>query len=208
MSEYLATILPIYGKDNSEKVNIYARSLAEKLVGWSTEVPVQWEYFRAIIGPKWKVLIDFRDVRLGEKIGDWEQSGYPIRIECGERDIENNKCVIVSRISGEKLILDHNETELTIARMHQEWQQTLLEKSRKRLEENTIACETLEDVGIAIEAWQFAIYEWDGNPDMEKEIKEKYKATTRCIPFEWQFTDKLLSLKNPKNVRIIIARAF
>lgn len=45
------------------------------------------------------MLIDFRDARLGEKIGDWEQSGYPVRIECGERDIEGGKCVVASRIS-------------------------------------------------------------------------------------------------------------
>lgn len=208
MSEYLATILPVYGKDNTERVNTYTRLLAEELAGWNTEVPVQWEYFRAIVWTKWKILIDFRDVRLGEKIWDWEQSGYPIRIECGERDIENNKCVIVSRINGEKLILDRTEAEANITRMSIEWQKKLLENSRKRLEENTIACETLEDVGIAIEAWKFAIYEWDGNPNMEKEIKEKYKATTRCIPFKWQFTDNLLVLKNPKNTKVIIARNF
>ncbi len=41
MSEYIAVILPIYGKENSEKVNIYARSLAEKLVGDTREVPVK-----------------------------------------------------------------------------------------------------------------------------------------------------------------------
>lgn len=50
--------------------------------------------------------------------------------------------------------------------------------------ENTVACETLEEVGIAVEAGKFALYEWDKNPEMEKEIKEKYKATTRCIPFD------------------------
>lgn len=43
---------------------------------------------------------------------------------------------------------------------------------------------------------------------MEKEIKEKWKATTRCIPFEGQFTDDILTLKNPKNVKVVIARNF
>jgi hypothetical protein len=31
MSEYLATILPIYGKENKEKVDAYARSIAYDL---------------------------------------------------------------------------------------------------------------------------------------------------------------------------------
>ncbi len=49
MSEYMATILPIYAKDNSEKVNIYARAIACELTGGDVEVPVQGEYFRAIV---------------------------------------------------------------------------------------------------------------------------------------------------------------
>lgn len=73
-----------------------------------------------MVGPLGKVMIDFRDARLGEKIGDWEQSGYPVRIECGERDIENNKCVVVSRISGEKLILERESISETVSHMHKE----------------------------------------------------------------------------------------
>ena len=33
MSEYLATILPVYGKENAEKVNAYVRNLAHDLAG-------------------------------------------------------------------------------------------------------------------------------------------------------------------------------
>ena len=208
MSEYLATILPIYGKENAEKVNAYVRDLAHDLAGWDTEVPVQGEYFRAIVGEKGKVLIDFRDARLGEKIGDWEQSGYPVRIECWERDIEGTKCVIASRISGEKVTVDRKEMIGVVLDMHTRWQNILLENSRTRLHENIVACSSIEEVGHAIEAGKFAIYEWDQNPEFEKEIKEKFKATTRCIPFEGQFTDHLLTIKDPKNVRVIIARNF
>lgn len=152
--------------------------------------------------------MDLRDARLGQKIGDWEQSGYPVRIECGERDIAENKCVVVSRISGEKTLLRKNELNTTIERMHAEGQKMLFETSRNRLRENTIVCETLEDIGKAMEAGQFALYEWDKNPEFETIIKDKYKATTRCIPFAGEFTDELLTLKNPENVRVIVARSF
>lgn len=81
-------------------------------------------------------------------------------------------------------------------------------KSQERLEQNTIACHTLEEVGQAVEAGKFALYEWDNNPELETIIKDRWKATTRCIPFEGQFTDTLLELKNPENVRVIIARNF
>ena len=208
MSEYIAVILPIYGKENSEKVNIYARSLAEKLVGDTREVPVKWEYYRAFVGPKGKVLIDLRDVRLWEKIWDFEQAGYPVRIECGERDIEWAKCVVSARITWEKIIIENGELESTVSRMNEEGQISLLESSQKRLIENTVACHTLEELWQAVEGGKFALYEWDKNPEFEKIIKEKYKATTRCIPFSGQFTDELLALKNPENVRVIVARNF
>ena len=208
ISEYMAMILPVYGKDNKEVVNAYARSLAEEMVGGITEVPVQGEYFRAIIGPRGKVLLDLRDARLGEKINDFELSGYPVRIECGERDLQSGKCVVASRISGEKVVIERSELATTVDHMHIQGQEMLFEASSKRLKENTVACETLEDVGRAIEDGKFALYEWDGDPQMEIDIKERFKATTRCIPFEGQFTDDLLKLKNPENVRVVIARSF
>ena len=63
-------------------MNRYVREIAKCIVDNAHEVPVQGEYFRAIVGDGEKVLIDQRNVRLGEKITDWEQSGYPVRIEC------------------------------------------------------------------------------------------------------------------------------
>lgn len=208
MSEYLATILPIYGKWNEEAVNGYVREIAKCIVNNAHEVPVQGEYFRAIVGDGAKVLIDQRNVRLGEKITDWEQSGYPIRIECWERDMEARKCVVVSRITGEKVIIELTDVPSTIERMHEEGQTTLRARSRQRLIENTIPCHTLEDVGVALESGKFALYAWDRNPELETIIKDRWKGTTRCVPFDGQFTDTLLPKIDPKLTRVIIARSF
>lgn len=208
MSEYAATLLPIYGKDNYTAVNTYTMKVAQALTLSESTVPVKWEYFRANIGTTHRILIDYRNIRLWEKITDWELSGYPIRIECGERDVENNSCVVVSRITGEKTITSLSELQKTIERMQSEGQKALQEKSRKRLEENTIACTSLEEIWEAIEAWKFVLFEWDKNREFETLIKERFKATTRCIPFEWQFTDRLLEKKQDSTEKVIIARNF
>lgn len=63
------------------------------------------------------LLVDFRDARLGEKIYDFELSGYPVRVECGERDIENNVCVVASRITGDKQIVPFDQIVTTIEKM-------------------------------------------------------------------------------------------
>ncbi len=106
------------------------------------------------------------------------------------------------------MIITLAEVMATVSRMNEEGQAKLLADSRKRVEENTVACFSMEGIGTAIESGKFAIYEWDQNPEFEKEIKEKFKATTRCIPFDGQFTDELLPLRGKNTVRVIIARSF
>lgn len=207
LSEFKAVILPIYWKDNEELVNDYVKKIA-KIITWNDFLsPLKWEYFKKFVWNS-QVMVDYRNVRLWEKITDFELSGYPVRIECWERDIENNNCVIVSRITWEKEIIKLEEINSTIEKMFEEWQKELLKRSSERLKLNVVACFSMEDIWIAIENWKFALYEWDKNPKFEEEIKDKFKATTRCIPFEWQFTDEILELKNKNNVKIVIARAF
>lgn len=207
LSEFLAVILPIYGKENEQVVNEYVEKIAKKLVWGSQFSPYKWEYFKKMSW-EWEVLVDYRNVRLWEKITDFELSGFPVRIECWERDIENNVCVVASRITWEKQVVSLDELSNLVNKIHEEWQKELLKRSQERLRANIVACYSLEDIWNAIENWKFALYEWDKNPEFEVIIKEKFKATTRCIPFEWQFTDKILQLKDKNNVKVIVARAF
>jgi len=208
LSEYKAVILPIYWKENHDKVNNYVSKIALIITKSNILSPVKWEYYKKFIWENSQVLVDYRNLRLWEKITDFELSGYPIRIECWERDIESNNCVVVSRITWEKLVLSIDDLENRIERMNNEGQKELFKRSKERLEANTVACYSIEEIWIAIENSKFAIYEWDKNPEFEDEIKEKFKASIRCIPFPWQFIDNLFKIKNTNNIIVIIARAF
>jgi prolyl-tRNA synthetase len=219
LSEYKAVILPLYWSEQPEKViNLYVKNIAENIVWWWEIVPIKWENFKAYVWYNWeKVLIDYRNVRLGEKLTDFELSWYPISIVVWARDItdpwicKNGKCEIRSRITWEKEIIDINPIILNekIDLLLNQWQKILKEKSKERLENNIVQCNSFEEIWIAVEEWKFALYEWDKNPKLEADIKEKFKATTRCIPDEWQFSviDKF-ELKNQNNVKVIIARSF
>lgn len=81
-------------------------------------------------------------------------------------------------------------------------------KSRQRLVENTVPCTTIEDIGVALESGKFALYAWDRDSELEAIVKDRWKGTTRCIPFDGQFTDALLSIKDKNLTRVIIARSF
>lgn len=208
LSEYDAVILPIYWKDNYDKVDEYVKKISE-IITWSNiNVPVKWDFFRANVSSDSKVLIDQRQVRLWVKINDFEISWYPVRIDCWERDIENNSVIVVSRITWEKYSVKLEDLKEKIEFLLEEWQKKLFETSSNRLQENTVPCYSIDDIWIVIWEWKFALYEWDGNKDFEEIIKEKFKATIRCIPFEWQFTDNLLEIKDENNKKVIVARNF
>lgn len=207
LSEFRAVILPIYWKENEEIVNNYVLKIAKTITWNHRQTPLKWEYFKKFVW-NWQVMADYRNVRLWEKITDFELSGYPVRIECWERDIEEWKVVIASRITWEKEIVKLEDINSTIDRYFIEWQKELLNRSTQRLKSNVVACYSIEEIWKAIENWKFAIYEWDKNPKFEEEIKEKFSATTRCIPFAWQFTDDILKVKDKNNVAVVVARAF
>lgn len=208
LSNYQAMILPIYGKDNETDINDYVLKIAKIITDNDRLLKIKGENFQAVNGEDKNVLIDRRNVRLGEKINDWELSGYPVRIECGQRDLENGNCVMVSRITGEKVILKLEEVAANLERMLEEGQQHLLEQSGKRLKDNIVPCQTVDEIGVALEKGQFALYEWDLDPAFEEEIKDKFKATTRCFPTPGQFVDDLMQASDPNKKIVVVARAF
>ena len=134
MSEYVATLLPLYANDEAG-VREYTDTIAETLLGKNNDIPVQGQYFRARINTKnQKLLLDARDVRLGEKINDWELSGYPIRIEYGPRDMAQSQVVVADRILGEKHITPISDLKKMTETLLEKGQEALLEKSRNRLQ--------------------------------------------------------------------------
>lgn len=215
MSEYKAVILPIFWKDNANEVKKYILNIWEKLIWKTTEVPIKWEYFRALVWDNWeKILIDYRDARFGEKITDFELSGYSVAIVVWQKEMEENICTVISRISWEKVQVSMSELNKTVLEMLEKWQQDLYKKSKERLENNIATCYTTEEIWEALESGKFAIYEWDKSDNkvwskFEAEIKEKFKATTRCIPDPGQF--KVIDdfkLKKENTIKVIVARAF
>ena len=207
LSQYTAVILPIYGKDNKDTVNSFVAKIAEKITQNNTPSPVKGEYYKKFAWEENEVLVDYRNVRIGEKITDFELSWYPIRIECGERDIQNNTCVVVSRITEEKQTVEIDQINDVIQKMLQTGRQKLFEKNKEMLKSNVIPCYTLDEIKNVVQNGQFAICEWDKDPEFENKIAE-FKADIRCIPFKGQFTDELLELKDKNNVAVIVARAF
>lgn len=223
MSEYKAVILPIYWKDNKQAIDDFVVNIGTEIVwhiwvnlsGEYVWAPVKWTSFRSLIWDNQdKVLIDYRDARFWEKIADFELSGYPVAIVIWQKELEEKIVTVISRITWEKVQVSNTEVANQVEKFLKEWQEILLENSKKRLQENIVHCRTIDEIWEAVWNSKFAVYEWDVSDNikdskLEAEIKEKFKATTRCIPVQWQFEviDNFKLLKN-NTIKVIIARAF
>ncbi|EKE28738.1 MAG: hypothetical protein ACD_3C00025G0027 [uncultured bacterium (gcode 4)] len=217
MSEYKAVILPIYWKENQIEVDDYIKNIWESIIGKidGSWVPVKWEYFRAFVGENWeKIMADRRDARFWEKITDFELSGYPVAIVVWQKEMEAGLCTVISRITWEKVQVNAADVAIQVNKFMEEGQTELFRRSRERLENNIVPCRSMEEIWKAMEDGKFAIYEWEKSDNindsrLEAEIKEKFKATTRCIPNPGQL--KVIDdfeLKDKDNIKILIARAF
>ncbi|HKM00683.1 MAG TPA: proline--tRNA ligase, partial [Sedimentibacter sp.] len=80
----------------------------------------------------------------GWKFNQYEMKGYPIRIEIGPRDIENNQAVAVRRDKLEKEMISLDNIEDTIHDMLESMQKELFEKAKAHREANTYIVEDYE----------------------------------------------------------------
>jgi prolyl-tRNA synthetase len=111
--------------------------------------------------------------------------GYPIRMEIGPRDIENNQAVAVRRDKLEKEIVSLDNIENTISDMLDTMQKDMFEKAKAHREANTYVVEDYEQYKKDLPNRPgFAKMMWCGERACEDKLKEETGATIRCIPFE------------------------
>jgi prolyl-tRNA synthetase len=111
--------------------------------------------------------------------------GYPIRIEIGPRDIENNQAVAVRRDKLEKEIISLDNIEETLSSMLETMQKDMFEKAKAHREAHTYVVKDYEQYKKDLpEKPGFAKMMWCGCRECEDKLKEETGATIRCIPFE------------------------
>ncbi|MBS6439542.1 MAG: proline--tRNA ligase [Clostridiales bacterium] len=135
-----------------------------------------------------RVYMDQSDNSPGWKYSQYEMKGVPVRLELGPRDIENNSCVLVSRVTREKkfVFLDNLEEEVQamLKFVHDE----LVERALKNREEKTHDAHTHEEfLEIAANRPGFIRAMWCGDSACEDQLKDETGGVkSRCIPFTEQ----------------------
>ena len=162
-------IVPIYKEENEkQKVLNKAKEIENSLR----------EAFR--------IKIDDRDqYSPGWKFNFWELKGVPIRINLGPKDIENSVVEIVRRDTNEKLKnIPQKGLKEYLLSMSTSIQENLFRQAGEFQKKNTHTVKNEKEFIEKVESGGYLITFWCGNESCEENLKQKTKATIRCIPFK------------------------
>ncbi|WP_438491965.1 proline--tRNA ligase [Paenibacillus sp. IHBB 3054] len=144
------------------------------------------ELFKDLKDAGIRVRVDDRaDVTPGWKFNEYEMRGVPVRLELGPRDMENGVCVLVSRITGEKKIIQQENLVAEVNAMLEQVHNEMFERALKFREDHFYSVDTLAEMKDSMEEQRgFALAGWCGSEECESKVKEETGAGSRNIPFE------------------------
>ena len=120
---------------------------------------------------------------VGRRFNKWEVKGVPMRLEIGSKEVVGGIVTVAIRDTKDKVIMKLDEFIATVDTLLSDIQKRLFEKQKKFLQDNTHDVSSWgEFVKIMNSTRGFLHAFWCEDPACEKQIKEKTKATTRCLP--------------------------
>ena len=169
LAPFQVVIVPIYKTDEElNKINKVANEVKLRLE--KNGVTVKYDN-RDTYKPGWK-------------FAEYELKGVPIRLVLGPRDIENSTVELARRDSLEKRTFNVSNIDNTVNDTLEDIQKNLFNNAQKFREDNTFYVNSKEEFIDRIDNGGFVYAHWDGTSETENLIKQKTKATIRCIPLD------------------------
>jgi prolyl-tRNA synthetase len=188
-------IVPIYkGDEQKEKIDAKAYEIMNELKNLGV-----------------RIKYDNNDnARPGWKFAEYEMKGVPVRLALGARDLEKNVVEVVRRDTKEKRVIALDGLAQYVSELLIEIQQSMFDKAKVYRDEHITPADSWgEFEKLLDEKGGFISAHWDGTAETEEAIKEKTKATIRCIPLNNpQENGKCIMTGNPSSQRVLFARAY
>jgi prolyl-tRNA synthetase len=152
----------------------------------------------------------------GAKFFHWERLGVPLTIELGPRDLAASQVVLKRRDLGTKEPVKMDGLTAVVAGTLERMQEEMLAAARRRMKDNTVTAESLEEVASILEkataekgGGKFVMAHLKDDPACDARIKE-LKATVRCIPLvdEHGGGGKCILTGEEVPQRVVIAKAY
>ncbi len=188
-------IVPIYkGDERKSQLDAKGRELAAQLK--AAGISVKFD--------------DNDNNRPGFKFAEYEMKGVPVRIALGLRDLDNNSAEVARRDTKEKTTRSLDGLASYIGELLEEIQRAMYRKALAFRDSHiTRADDMAEFERLLDEKGGFILAHWDGTTETEEAIKEKTKATIRCIPLEPELEEgKCVYSGKPSRQRVLFARAY
>ncbi len=148
--------------------------------------------------------------RTGWKFAEYELKGVPVRIAIGARDLESNAVEVARRDTKEKSSVSMDGLANTVSVLLNDIQQKVYDKAKDFRDSNIRKADTWDEfIKLLDTDGGFVSAHWDGRAETEEAIKEKSKATIRCIPLNnKQEEGKCILTGAPSMERVLFARAY
>ena len=153
---------------------------------------------------------DSDQARPGWKFAEYEMKGVPLRLALGARDLEQGVVELARRDTREKKTISLEGVTAVLLEELEAIQTNLFNRARQYRDEHITNANSWEEfVNLLDNKGGFVAAHWDGSPETEEAIKEKTKATIRCIPLDATKETGLCILSGkPSTQRVLFARAY
>ena len=148
--------------------------------------------------------------RPGFKFAEYEMIGIPVRLGLGQRDLAAGQVEVARRDTKEKTNVPLEGLGDYVANLLDEIQQNLFDRAKAHRDAHITKADTLAEMEDLLDNKGGFVYaHWDGTTETELEIKERTKATIRCIPLGWpDEAGKCVLTGKPSERRVLFARAY
>lgn len=188
-------IVPIYkGEERKADLDAKGKELAAALKG--AGISVKYD--------------DNDNSRPGFKFAEYEMKGVPVRIAMGLRDLDNGTVEVARRDTKEKSSVPAAGLTAYIGGLLETIQQNMYDKAKAYRESHITRADTMEEFEKLLDGkGGFILAHWDGTAATEEAIKDRTKATIRCIPLDNPAEEgKCILTGKPSKQRVLFARAY
>jgi prolyl-tRNA synthetase len=191
-----AVLVPIYRKDEERAAVLEAAAKIAKGIGAKLD--------------------DREGQSPGAKFYHWERRGVPVVLELGPRDLASGNVVLKRRHTGVKEVVAQEGIAAKLPRVFEEIQAELFTAAKKRLEDNTVLANSIEEVEEILRpvtaergGGRFVMAHMKDDARCDARVKE-FKATVRCIPQVDHFDGpgKCIVTGETVDRRVVIAKAY
>jgi prolyl-tRNA synthetase len=195
MAPLQVVIVPVYkGEEKKQEIDTKGKEIMEQLKNLGISVKYD----------------DNDNTRPGWKFAEYELKGVPVRLAIGARDLEKNMIEVARRDTKEKKSVSMDGIAEYVAGLLNDIQRSMFNKAKAYRDEHITKANSWEEFEKLLdEKGGFISAHWDGTAETETAIKEKTKATIRCIPLNNPTENgNCILTGKPSKQRVLFARAY